>query len=315
MARRNPKARPVRSGLPSRLDELATLVAVADEGSLTAAARRLGVPKSTIGRAVSRLETELGVALLRRSGTSYALTDVARQLADRAAPHIVALRDASLAVGDTAELVHGTLRVTAPVDIGHALLGPIVPKLVARHPGVRVELDLTSRIVDLVGERFDAAIRATTKPVGSASLVARRLATVELRLFASPGYLARRGQPREPEDLSSHECVMPSFPNGRLTLVSDRRTVTVTLRPRITANDFPFVRDALVAGGGIGLLGWLVARTEVESGRIVPVLADWCTRGGALYLVYPPARPLAPKLAAFRDLVLDHAKRLLVSPA
>ncbi|MCC7540997.1 MAG: LysR family transcriptional regulator [Deltaproteobacteria bacterium] len=290
------------------------LVTVADEGSLTAAARRLGVPKSTVGRAVARLEQSLGVALLRRSGGTYTLTDPGQRLAVHAAPHVASLRDATLAIrGDSAE-PHGTLRVTAPLDLGQTLLAPILPRYLARYPQVRVEIDLTSRFVDLVSERFDAAIRATGRPMPSTSLVARKLAPVEMRLFASPTYVARRGLPRDPDDLAFHDCVMPAFPNDRLTLTSERHSKTVVVAARLTGNDFLFIREAIVAGGGIGPLAWSAARDELEAGRLVRVLPDWCFRGGFLYLVYPPARPLAPKLAAFRDIVLAHAARLLVAP-
>ena len=141
----------------TRFDELGVLVTVAEAGSLSAAAKQLGVPKSTVGRAIARLEEELGVSLVRRMARGPALTEPGLVLANRAAPHIAGLRDAAAAQGRESQEAYGLLRVTAPADVGAHLIAPLLPGFFARHPRVRVEIENTLRVVDLVREGFDLA--------------------------------------------------------------------------------------------------------------------------------------------------------------
>jgi DNA-binding transcriptional LysR family regulator len=299
-----------------RLDELRVLVDVAEAGSVAAAARHLGVPKSTIGRAVRRLETEMGVVLLRRRAGAGALTDAGRALVLRAAPHVTALRDATRALARQEGEVHGVLRITSPADLAEHVLGPLVVSFTSMHPAVRVEVDATLRVVDLVGEGYDLALRVARHRLPSSSLVATKLARLDLGLYASPAYLARCGRPQRPEDLASHDAMLLMSRGGRMELVLDgpHRQERVTVRGRISANDFSFLRQALLSGSGIGLLPWFRAADDVAQGRLVRILPEHRLAGTNAFVVHPALRPLPARTRAFKEFVLAHARRLVLEP-
>lgn len=299
-----------------RLDELAVFAEVAAAGSLAAAARRLQVPKSTVGRAIARVERDLGVALVRRLARGPALTDAGVRLASLAAPHIAALRDLSAAVETSSAHAYGTLRVTAPSDIG-AILTPLVASFIARHPRVNVELELTLRVVDIAREGFDLAVRvAMDKPLPSSALVARKLARLDLGLYAGASYRARHPLPKTIDDLAQHAHVLFQGREGRGTLRiegPDGR-IKVPVHGQVSANDFFCIREAIAAGVGIGPLPWFLARTEVASGRLVRVLPQYSAAGTTAYLVHASAEPMPAKLKAFRDHLLEQAPELLTHP-
>jgi DNA-binding transcriptional LysR family regulator len=169
----------------ARLEELRMLVEVAESGSLSAAARKLRVPKSTVGRAVRRIEDDLGVALVRRMTKGPVLTEPGRVLADMAAPHIAALRDAPAALGRTASEVYGLLRITTLADVGALVLAPLLPSFLARHPRVRPEVALGLSSVDLTRAGFDVGIRvAMSASLPSSSLIAKKLGPVNIAFYA-----------------------------------------------------------------------------------------------------------------------------------
>jgi DNA-binding transcriptional LysR family regulator len=300
-----------------RFDELAVFIQVAQEGSIAAAARRLGVPKSTVGRAISRLEEDFGVALVRRMAQGQALTEQGQTLASLAAPHVAALTDVASALGRESEEAYGTLRITAPPDLGTLVLGPILPGFLARYPRLSIEIDHSLRLVDLVAEGFDFAIRVMTRPMPSSTLVARKLARLDLGLYASTTYLSRHDAPRKPESLTQHEHIyfQRITQHSELSLEGPSGKVKVPISARMGANDFFFVRQAIVNGAGIGALPWHVAQDDVAAGRLVRVLSDYRLAGTTAYLVHPPLRPLPPKLKVFRAFLLDHVSRFLVEPS
>lgn len=299
-----------------RFDELAVFVEVAETGSIAAAARRLGVPKSTVGRAVARIEEDFGVSLVRRMSRGPALTEPGRMLANLAAPHVAALRDVSSALGREASEAYGTLRVTAPSDLGTLVIGPLVAGFLARYPRMRIEMVHTLRVVDLVGEGFDLAVRVMTRPLPHSALVAKRIARLDLGLYAGTTYLARREAPKRPEDLRNHDHVFfqEGVARAVLALEGPKGNVKVPIEARIGANDFFFVREAVAGGAGIGALPWFVANAEVAAGRLVRVLPEHRLAGTIAYLVHAPSRPLSPKLQVFRAFLLEHAPRLLLEP-
>lgn len=300
-----------------RFDELAVFCEVASSGSIAAAARRLGVPKSTVGRAITRVEQDLGTTLVRRMARGPSLTEAGRLLSTLAAPHIAALRDLSSSLVHDASEPYGTLRVTAPPDIGTIVLAPLIAGFTQRYPRVRVEVDLDMRISDLLREGFDLAIRVSNgRGLRSSTLVAKRLARLHLGLYAGTSYLAQREPPRRPEDLAAHEHVLFNARDGKalFTFEGPKGTFKQTVRGRSSANDFFFLREAIAAGAGVGPLPWFVARPEVASGRLVRVLSDHRLASVAAYLVHPPATTPSPKLAAFQAYLLDQAPALLLHP-
>jgi DNA-binding transcriptional LysR family regulator len=297
-----------------RFDELGVLVSVAETGSLSAAAKQLGVPKSTVGRAIARLEDELGVSLVRRMARGPVLTEPGLVLANRAAPHIAGLRDAAIAQGRESQEAYGVLRVTAPADVGAHLIAPLLPGFFARHPRVRVEMENTLRVVDLVREGFDLAIRVTMGRLPASTLTAKKLAPMNVALYAGTQYAARNGLPKHLGDLTSHDNVVFYPGSNTLTFQGPNGLEKLTVNGRASGNDFFFMREAIASGVGIGPLPWFLASQEVAAGRITRVLPEYRAAGGTAYLVYPPAKPLAPKLVRFCAHLLEHVPRLAALP-
>jgi DNA-binding transcriptional LysR family regulator len=288
------------------LDEIAVFVHVVQAGSFTAAARQRGVPKSTLSRAVSRLEETLRSRLLQRSARKITLTDAGRAFYVRAAPHIAGLRDAAEAL-DSDDQPQGTLRVTAPPDAGEAFLGALLVRLAARYPLLRVELDLSTQRQNLIEQGFDCAIRGAAA-IEDATLVARRLVTTETQLFAAAEYLARRGTPETPEELADHECVLFRPLDGRNEWMlqgpgGEQRLVTVT--GRIAGNDHSFLRSVIRAGAGIGGLPRFPVTDARQDEALVRVLPGWVRPNASLFFVYPAARHVPKRVIAFRDFMLE----------
>ncbi|MEZ4221491.1 MAG: LysR family transcriptional regulator [Polyangiaceae bacterium] len=294
-----------------QLDDAAVFVSVVDAGSFSKAARTLSQPKSSVSRAVSRLERDLGVKLLERTTRSLRLTDAGKRYHAGVAPALTAVRDAQREVGALAEEVSGTLRISAPVDFGVAYLAEVVAAFTAEYPNVTVDAALTSRPVDLVREGFDLALRFGR--LADSSLVARKVGELSDWLLAAPSYLKRARPLRSPQDLSKHDCVLFRSAEGkaRWDLCSKRRTVRVDVAGRVLANDLLYVKRAAVAGAGIVLVPWFMSREELDAGTLVRVLPNWERRGAAFHIVVPSARFMPRKVAAFRDFLIE---QMTVSP-
>ncbi|WP_437730719.1 LysR substrate-binding domain-containing protein [Sorangium sp. So ce1335] len=296
---------------PPQLDEIAAFARVAELGSFTAAAAQLGVPKSTVSRAVTRLEEGLKVRLLQRSPRAVALTEAGRRFFGDVAPHIAGLRDAAQALDAYQGQPQGLIRLSAPPDSGDPFLGEMLVEFGARYPLLAVEVDLSSRQVDLLREGFDVALRAS-RELPDSSLVARKLHDSDVQLFASPSYIARRGLPRAMDELADHERVvfLPSARRGQWPLDHADAVRDAMATGRIATDNFQLIRSVLRAGGGIGPLPRLLAAPDLASGRLVHVLPEWSQRAGTLYLVYPSARHVPRNVAVFRDFAVAWLKRI-----
>jgi DNA-binding transcriptional LysR family regulator len=284
---------------------LAAFVTIAECRSFTRAAERLGASKSSLSRSIARLEAIVGQALLYRTTRKVTLTAAGTVLLERSATHLQGLRSAVAALTDRSEQPSGVLRVTAANDLGESVLAEVAAAFSTRYPALRLEVSLTVRRVDLVGEGFDAALRPVSTGLESSSLVARRLAPFEGQLFASPAYLKRHGTPLRFEDLAPHAVVQfrnftqPHRPRP------PRRPSLLDLPHRIVADDFAFVRAVLRASAGIGLLPTHLAYQDVVAGTLVRVLPRFATMRGVLYLVHPGGRPVPRKIQVFRDFLLQ----------
>ena len=285
------------------LDELATFVRVVDAGSIAAAARLLGVPKSTVSRRISRLEDRLGVRLLQRTTRSMHTTAEGEGLYRRASGPLADLASATSAVADAGDTPRGLLRVTAPVDFDR-LFGPIVVEFMARYPEVSVQIDLSARRVDLVAEGFDLAIRAGT--LEDSSLIARKLATVDLQLFASPAYLEKHGAPKRVRDLAGHECLLfrPSGTKQQWSFEGGKQPEVVEVTGRLGSSEYAFLRSVCLAGAGIARMPSHLGSDAVRAGTLVRVLPKRHLGRGTLSLLYPSARHLPAKARAFRDFLV-----------
>jgi DNA-binding transcriptional LysR family regulator len=286
------------------LDLLALFVAVAQTESFSGAARRLGVPKSSVSRGIAALEKSLGLTLLHRTTRRVSLSTAGTALLERVAPLLGELERSVIDLPDLEAQPSGKLRITAPVDFGATVLADVVARFVCRFPAVEVDLAITNQTIDLIADGFDMAVRIASRPLGDSALVARRLGTLSVQLFAAPSYLARRGTPRSPRDLDAHDWVI--FRGLRsVKLDGPGGVVTVTPHGRVSVDDAFFTREAVRSGAGIAALPTFLAEADVASGQLTRVVPRWTARSGALWLLWPGSRHLPRKAAAFRDFLVE----------
>jgi len=291
------------------LNEIVVFARVVETRSFTAAAAQLGLPKSTVSRKVAQLEERLGVRLLQRTTRKLNLTEVGQAYYERCARIVADIDAAEQLVTEMQTAPRGLLRVTAPVDFGTECLGRAIAEFTAANPEIVIELDVSDRMVDLIEDGVDLAVRIG--PLAESSLVARKLGVVVLRLYASPAYLARRGTPTELADLAHHDTVQ-FVPSQRLQtwgLRGPEGDVEITPGARIVSNNMFAVREAAVAGAGIALLSDLVVGADLAAGRLVEVLPAWSLPGSEMYAVYPSTRNLSPKVRAFLEFLVDWVAR------
>ena len=293
------------------LNEILIFARVARAGSFTKAARDLELPKSTVSRKVSQLEARLGVRLLHRTTRNLTLTDAGVEYYRSCSRVVADLTNAELAVTQLQASPRGTLRITAPVEFGAGFLGPLVVELLERHEDLRVDLVLTDRVIDLVAEGFDAAIRAG--PLKDSTLVARKLGTVRRVICASPDYFARKGVPRTPDDLRHHDCII--FHAGHegtiWRLGGPKKVVDVLISGPVVVNNFDLVHEIALAGVGIACLPTFRCAQDLKAGRLQTVLDDWTTEKIFLSVVYPSARYISPKVRALLNILKERTMPLL----
>lgn len=291
------------------LDDIAVFVQVVDAGSFTAAARVLRAPKSSVSRRVARLEGRLATRLLHRTTRSLALTEAGRTYYTRVSTALAALDEAAGAALDARETPRGTVRVTAPPDVGAEVLPALVAAFIRRHPHVRVDIDFSPDPPDLVTGGHDLALAAGRRPGTSSART--KLQDMAFRLYAAPDYLARAGEPQRPQDLADHACVLfrPQHDHCRWRLHGRHGAVDVQVGGPVAANDLSFVRRAAVAGSGIALLPELVGARAVADGGLRAVLPDHHADGDPLYLVYPSNRYVPLEVRVLRDFLLEHFPR------
>jgi DNA-binding transcriptional LysR family regulator len=236
-----------------RIEDIRLFLRVLDLGSISAAARTLDLSPAVASQRLKRLEAALGVRLLQRSTRQLKVTPEGAALAERGRPLIEDLEALTSDLGRAAEEVTGTLRVTLPAAFGRQFISPLLPEFLARHPRLRLSIDLSDAMLDLVAEGFDLGLRIGT--LEDSNLIARRLADNRRLLCASPGYLERRGVPKAPGDLEQHDCLLMAGakgPRDRWTLLSpDGSETTVRVRGPVESNTGVVVRDAAHAGLGI----------------------------------------------------------------
>jgi DNA-binding transcriptional LysR family regulator len=287
------------------LDLVPPFLAVAELGSFSAAAARLGVEKSSVSRAVARLEDGVGDKLFLRTTRRVSLTDAGQAVRDRLRePH--ANLDAALkAVLETAASPRGRLVVTAPADFAGAVLSEALVRFGRRHPHVEVDVRISNQFFDLVKDGIDAAIRITvTRLVDSTSKV-RRLGELNVGVFAAPSYAEARGGPRSPEEARSHPWVL--FPAYR-ELVFRGPGGAVRFKPegRLSCNEMTTVLSAVVHGAGLGMLPLFLADADLRQGRLVQFLSRWTVSGGHMWFVTPATRQrTAPLVDALRECITD----------
>lgn len=282
-----------------RLQSMKVFARVAQHVGFAAAARELRMSPAAVSKHVSALEAEIRTRLFDRTTRKVGLTEAGRVYLERCLECLQALEDADASVGELAKKPGGLLRVTAPTDFGDRLLS-VVADVMSAHPEIAVDLRLTNRVVDLVEEGIDVAVRIA--PALDGAYVARQLARTRLAVFAAPEYLARHGRPRRPEDLASHGSLVFAEPRPmtELLFARGRRQVRVKLNPVMTSNSGAALQGALVRGLGLCAVPSFIAREDFAAGRIELVLPDWSLLPEfRVFAVYPHRRFLSPKVAVF----------------
>ena len=295
------------------LTDLGTFSLVADEGTITGAALRLGVPKSTVSRRVTRLEDSLGVELLRRSPRSVALTDHGRALHQRTSAALRELNEAAAALADAEQEPAGILRLTAATDFGQSRrFAVMIAGYGIKYPEVVVEVKLTNRIVDLVEEGIDIGVRMHGRTLpGGTTLMSRTLRRSEAGLYVGRSYAERHGIPSDVMHLRDHRIAAHSSfvdGDGALGTVQGLVGAEVDLpTPRWLVDDFAALQSLAEAGAGVVVLSTLLADAAVEAGDLIRVLPEISASGGAMSLVWPASRHMAPRVRAF----IDHAVEIV----
>ncbi len=294
------------------LNEVVIFTRVVDAQGFTAAAKALGLPKSTVSRKVGQLEKRLGVPLLVRTTRKLHLTDAGSAYYERCARIVAELVAAEREVRELRAMPKGLLRISAPPDFAIRHLGALIDRYQRKYPEVDIALTLTSRLVDLVAEGIDLALRGGI--LADSALVARKLVEDSLGLFASPSYLKKHGTPRALAELAAHRClVYGREPRAVWKLKQGQRAVEVRVKGRLCADDMTYLMGATIEGSGITLLPMLICAEEVRRKRLVRVLPDHRLAGGSFYAVYPSARTLSTAARTFVDEAIAWAAAFGVS--
>lgn len=294
-----------------KLHAMATFVQIAERGSLTAAAQGLDTSLSSVVRTLAALEADLGVRLLNRTTRRIALTAEGQQYLERCRRILADMEDAEQALRGTAQDPSGLLRVTAPVLFGQLHVAPVVDAFLARHRRTQVELILLDRVVSLVEEGIDLAVRIG--PLSDSSMVAVPVGQIRRVAVASPALLAAAGTPAHPQDLGSLPCVRFTalMPGTTWHFIENGRALAIEVAGRFACNQAATCVDACVAGLGFGLFLSYQVRRPLEAGQLKEVLADFEPPPLPVSLVLPHTRWLAPRVRVFVDFAAGALRRVL----
>ena len=284
--------------------ELEVFVRVVQAGSFSAAARGLDLTPSAVSKQIARLEDRLGARLLNRTTRRLNATEVGSAFYERCARILADMAEAEQAVIDLHGAPRGLLRISLPLSFGRLHIVPLIPDFLAKYPEVRIDLSFNDRMVDLIEEGMDLAVRVGE--LSDSSLIARRLAPNRRVVCAVPAYIERAGRPERPADLKDHNCLVYTYRALRHDWRfrgPDGQEETVRVSGNLESNEAEALRASVLGGVGLGLLPlWLIGQ-DLASGRLLEVLLDYHAPDSAIYAVYPPGRHLSPKVRVFVDLL------------
>ncbi|SPA45311.1 LysR substrate-binding domain-containing protein [Cupriavidus taiwanensis] len=288
------------------LNDLRFFVVAVAHGGFAAAGRALGVPKSTVSKRVAELEQALRARLLYRSSRSFTLTDAGRDFYDHARAALIEAEAAQEAVQRRVAEPSGTVRITAAVPTAQHYLAPHLPALARAYPRLHVQLEVSDRMVDLVQEGFDIAVRSHFAPLPDSGLVQRQLAVEDIVLVASPGYLAERGTPEAPAQLSGHDGLLTGAAAGTWRLWGPGGArAEASPAPRMTVNESTVLLGAAIAGLGIVPLPHALCRAALAAGRLARVLPQWTAGSVTTTLLLPARRGQLPGVRATVDFLVQ----------
>lgn len=293
------------------------LAAVAQLGSFTRAAERLGLSKAAVSQRIAELERKLGVPLLQRTTRSVRLTEAGKQLVEQTAESFAQIEQSLHGVRDLAQQPRGLVRLTAPVALGRQHVAPVLEHFLRAWPGIRVELDLSDRLLNLAHEGFDLAVRHTSAPPDNH--VAWKLCGSRTLLVAAPAYLRRRGTPEHPAELAAHDCLPYLRPGPAVWSFeqpargrAEPQRARVTVNGPLRANNSEVLRDAVLAGLGLGLLPDFSAASALAAGRLREAMPSWRPVGffgDAIYAL----RPWSPQVPRAVRALVEHLREALAA--
>jgi DNA-binding transcriptional LysR family regulator len=286
------------------LEDLRSFVEVVESGGLNRAAARLGISKSILSRRITRLEADLGARLLTRSTRGISPTEAGMEFKTRCDRILADLEEARDAVTQQGQSVRGRLRLSAPMALGVRHLAPALTDLARLHPALELDVSYTDRVVDLIGEGFDAAVRIGS--LRDSSLVARRIAPVHAVVVASPDYLSWYGRPCTPQELTSHECLIYT---GTLVpewhFQSGKRRISIRPQGRLRSDSGEAILQWAIAGLGIADAPSFMVSEAIESGTLVPLLLDHPRPEYAIHVVRPPGAHVPGKVRVLIDTLVE----------
>jgi DNA-binding transcriptional LysR family regulator len=291
-----------------RIEDFQLFLRVHDLGSISAAARSLGLSVAVASQRLARLESGLGVRLFHRSTRKLQLTTEGATFLDQGRALIEDLEALTSSLRQSSRAVTGMLRVSVPAAFGKQYISPLLPRFLARHPQLRLSIDLSDQFRDLAGEGFDLAIRVGH--VDDPNLIVRKLATNRRVLCASPAYLRKHGTPKEPQDLRHHECLLLGDRDQWTLHASDGTPSIVKVQGRLRANHGEVVRDAVLAGLGISLHSTWHVCDDIVAGRLRVVLPQYTLPESSISAVMPARRLMFPRVRAFSDFLVEALGRI-----
>jgi DNA-binding transcriptional LysR family regulator len=279
---------------------------VVETGSFTEAARRLKLSPPMVTRHIQSLERRLGTRLINRTTHQFSLTEAGASYHERCIRLLADIEDAEEAVGSMTRLPRGRLRMTAPMDFGRVELWPIVRDFMGRHPDIQIDIVLTNRVVDVVEEEIDLAVRMAEGPLDGA-LIARKLATSRRVVCAAPAYLRRHGIPQTPDDLLAHKCLLyrAAGQHDGWAFTRNGQSQLVKVPGHLYSNELRLLCQAAVEGVGLVMQPTFSVWEHLSADRLKTVLDDWSAGSLGVYIVFPSRRFLPAKTRLFIDFLTN----------
>ncbi len=279
------------------LADMAAFMAVAEEGSFTRAAARLGVSQSALSHTLRKLEGRLGLRLLTRTTRKVSTTEAGARLLQAVQPAIDQIDRELANLDELRDRPSGTIRITSPEHAAQTVLWPVIDRFLTDYPDVQVELNAEDSLTDIVGERYDAGVRLGEQ-VDKDMIAVRIGPPLRMAVIASPAYLSANGRPKSPHELTSHKCINLRMRSSKAILIwefeKDGRSLNVRVEGQITLNTMPLVLAAVSAGHGIAYVLEDRAAPLLDSGAAIRLLEKWCSPFAGYHLYYPSRRQSTP---------------------
>lgn len=285
------------------LNDVHLFIQVIEHNSFTSAAEKLGIQKSTISRRIAQLEDELGVRLLNRTTRKLSMTDEGEDLFKRCRPLLEELENVEHSVTSRQSEPKGRLRITMPPELGIFIMNDAVSSFIKRYPQIQIDIELSVRVVDLVEEGIDLALRVGD--LSDSSLIARKISDAHAHLYASQDYLNKYGEPETPDDLINHQCIGIKLNSTDWVFENWNEGKPVPVNFRIRANNLTFCKDMLLNGLGIGRIPNGFFEEELKTGEVKQILTEYRTPTVGIHALYPSRRHLNPKVRLFIDHIVE----------